>query len=156
MKKFHTVMFFVFLATFPNLASAESISRYITIKTCNHAGECIGPTAKNLESANLDLEMQPAHGKAEGHDAWDRQEITEAGVKIKSEIHVIRYKKPEKYTYYIYAMLRTGKRNGVIKTLSLKRWEDFKEFVLTDSPLKTANGTIHAQLAVGPGKPTTP
>jgi hypothetical protein len=80
-----------------------------------------------------------------GPPSWD-----EEGVPIRTEIHVIRRARAGKPRFYLYAMLRTGKRNGKIRTLDLRDPSDLKEVVLTDEPIRYPGGTLQAQLVIGP------
>lgn len=128
-----------------------SLSRYFTIKTCYDGQGCVGPAAMQMESANSEIELKPfKKGNVQGVDGWDRQTLTESNIPFKSEIHLIKHSKPGKYKYYLYTMLRSGKRNGKIKTINLKELSDLKEITLTDEPVKVMGGTVQAQLVVGP------
>lgn len=127
-----------------------SLSRYFTTKVCYSGGECVGPTAKNVGAANIQLKLAPFRKMdVQGKDAWEKNSVTEEGVTFKSEIHLIEYARPGKYKYYIYVMLRSGKREGVVKKFNMKSLDELKEVVLEDKPVKTSRGTIQAQLVLG-------
>lgn len=148
---------FLFLLGFsiPSWATTNesvSLARYFTIKTCYEGQkECTGPVSKQLELANTDIELTPfKKGTSQGLDGWDRQTLTEENIAFNSEIHLIKHLKPGKYKYYIYVMLRSGKRNGKIKKIHLKELSDLKEITLTDEPVKFKGGTLQAQFVLGP------
>lgn len=144
------------IPTWATDAEPVSLSRYFAINTCDTSSQCTGPGAKNVESANLSLELVPFHkGTLAGWHARDQNSLAMDGVVFQSEIHLVKHAKPGKYAYYIYAMLRSGKRNGKIKTINLKSLKDLGVVVLTDEPVKTAGGTIQAQLVLGPPLPKT-
>lgn len=146
------LLLFLWLAAVPSAhAEAFSLSRYFTVKTCFTNSGCVGPTAKSIESANQRIDLEPFHKSGlEGLDGWERTYVASDGVLFHAEIHVIKYAHPGKYKYYIYTMLRSGKREGKIKKVFLKELEDFKEFTISDRPIKTKNGTAQVQLVVGP------
>lgn len=134
-------------------AGAETfkLSRWFTMKACNGEAKCMGPIAEDKDKAAQTLTLEPfKKGGKEGWHAYDRNELVENGITFKSEIHVIKWKKPGKYKYYIYAMLRSGNREGKVLMQDLKSLKSFKEKTLTDKPVPIVGGTLQAQLVLGP------
>lgn len=144
---------FLPLSLAPALAAAESIPHSLQAQWCDSKKHCSTTNPGKDDASGGRLEFNPISGKAVGHDAWIREATEARGVKIRTEIHVIRYEPAGKYAYYVYVMLRTGRRNGIIRTWNLQRWEDLAETVVTDRPYPLPNGTLTASLKIGPGRP---
>src|SRR5690242_9692973 len=140
------LMLLSFISATTWAAESVSLSRYFTIKTCYKNEECLGPTVKNIESANVKLNLSSFNkGGVSGLHAWDRSSMVEDSVPFKSEIHLIKHTKPGKYKYYLYAMLRSGKgRPGAVKMIHLKDLSELKDVVLTDDPIEFGGGTLQA------------
>ena len=144
----------------PTSATAETnsaaevikISRYLTLKSCYTGQKCIGPVAKDLENANVELKMKPIHkGDLQGQTAGSSFGLSEDGIPFKSEIQIT--KKDGEEGYYIYMMLRSGqglKRHGKVHTFTVKNLSELKQTILKDAPIATKNGTLQAELVFGP------
>lgn len=147
-------LFIVFLLLSGAAQAAEeeviSLSRHFTLKTCDAEKHCVGPIAQNIEMSKVELKLTPFQKSTmKGLDGWDRNSLTEKGITFKSEIHLIKFAKPGKYKYYVYAMLRSGKRNGKIKKINFRELSDLKETIITDDPIKMKDATLQAQFVFG-------
>ena len=129
-----------------------SISRYFSVKTCYTGQACTGPVARNLEKSNIELIMDPySKGKNRGYTAFDENKIFENGVPFKSEIRITKTEGKE--GYHVYIMLRSGpslKRNGKIKTFSVKSLSRLSETIVADKPINFEGGTLQVELILGP------
>jgi hypothetical protein len=129
-----------------------TLSRYLKFKTC-HADrkDCIGPIAIDLEKANIELVLKEFFKGDGGLTAQNLYETVKNGISFKSEIRVI--KKPNAEGYFFYMMLRSGpglKREGKVKTFSIKDLSQLTETIVSDSPIKFDGGTLQAELVLGP------
>lgn len=132
-------------------AEPVSLVRYFATTVCYAKENCVGPAVKNLEASQVTMQLEAFRkGNSSGWHAWDRNSLTESGVTLKSEIHVVKHAEPREFRYSIYAMLRSGKREGVVKTIYLKKMEDLRRIVLKDKPVKTGKGTVQAELVLDP------
>lgn len=133
-------------------------ARYMTITVC-YTGqkECIGPTVKNLEQANVKLNWEDfSKGTVDskpvrGSSAVDTLKLTENQVPFTSEIRVTKHE--GKSSTYVYLMLRSGqgtKRQGKVKTFEIADLSQLKETKLIDEPIKFDGGTLKAELVIGP------
>lgn len=124
------------------------LARYLTIKTCYKDDHCIGPVVKNIEDANIEIPMKPySKANERGQTAFEEQSVLDQGIPFKREIRVT--KKEGKDEYYVYMMLRSGpslKREGKVKTFSVKDLSQMSETRITDEPIKFKDGTLQAEL----------
>jgi hypothetical protein len=154
MSKFLFVfLFLVGVAAFAQTPEKETVSfsRYFTIKTCYTNKGCIGPVAKQIEAANTRIALTPFRkGDAMGEDGWDRQRLTEENIPFQSELHIMKHSNPGKHKFSLYVMLRSGKRNGVIKTFHFDDPEQIKQFTVTDKTIPFKGGVLQAQIVIGP------
>ncbi len=144
-------LFFSFAAQ----GNALKLNRYIAIETCYEDGECVGPAAKNIEKSSIEFDMQPyAKAGDRGITASDMQIVQDGKTLFKSEIRLVKKEKTD--FYYVYMMLKSGtSRNGKVSIAKVKDLKNFKQRILLDEPIKTKNGTLQAQLIVGPAVPVT-
>ncbi len=128
------------------------LSRYLAIKTCSTKGKCTGPSIKGLDKADLKFTMKPiSDGNEKGLTASDVFSITEEGISFNSEIRVT--KKDDSPEYEVYMMLKSGpaeEPEKKIRTFRLKDLAYLPETRITDSPIKYKNGTLQAELVLGP------
>jgi hypothetical protein len=131
-----------------------TLSRYFTVKTCYKDASCIGPVAKNIERANIQLELKPGkQGSAVASQAWDRAQVTDDGLQFKSEIHILKHKKPGPFKYTVLMKLRSGNRESKVQKLQLKSLKELDQTVISDEPIAFEGGTLQAQLVIGPKLP---
>ena len=143
-----------FACTFTWASEKESItlSGNFLFKTCRKGLECIGPRLQDPPYPEVaEIELSPFHkGKESGLEGWHRDTVTEKGITFKSEIHIVKHAKPGKYQYYVYAMLRSGNRNGKVKKIKLKELSILGSTTITDDPIKySEDGMIQAQYSFG-------
>lgn len=121
------------------------ISRYITINTCyTGQGKCIGRTVKNIEEANIKLDMQQG-------TARDIYKLEDEGIVFQSDIRIT--KKADQDEYLVYIMIHSGdrlNREARIKTFKIKDLSKMPITRVLDKPIKFKGGTLQAELVVGP------
>ena len=146
-----TILALVF--AFSAYGNELKLNRYIAIETCYEDGECVGPAAKNIEKSSIEFDMQPyAKAGDRGITASDLQIVQEGKTLFKSEIRLVKKEKTD--FYYVYMKLKSGlSRNGKVTIAKVKDLKNFKQRILLDEPIKTKNGTLQAQLIVGPVVP---
>lgn len=146
--------------TEPEKPKLPTISRYLSILVCyKDQKDCIGPTVKDLETSNIELNFEPYSKAADkGVTAHNEMTHTEYGISFKTEIRVT--KKEGSDEYQIYSMLRSGegtKREAVVKTTKAKDLAQLERFELTDKPIRFKDeqleGTLQAELVVGTALP---
>lgn len=130
-----------------------TISRYFTIKTCyDNKSPCIGPVAKELEKANVTLELAPfTKGADKGVTAIDEYKIQEEGISFSSEIRITQQQGEN--GYFVYVMLKSGRskaRKGVVKTFFIPKLSELTETRIMDKTIRFQTGTLEAELVVGP------
>ncbi len=131
-------------------------SRYMTTLICYKGEkECIGPTVKDVEKANVRLQWETfSKGNVRGTTAQDLASVVDQGVPFKSEIRITKPDGADKY--HVYIMLRSGpgtKRQGKVKTFEIEDLSKLTEMTISDDPIKFKGGTIKTELVIGPPLP---
>jgi hypothetical protein len=122
-----------------------TLSRHVEVRSCaskKHCGEW-----RSLGEDPAVLKFAP-FGKAKGSgvDAWSRQSVRTNGTNIKTEIHLVRHKTAGNQKYFVYLMIRTGKRHGETLGYNMREITELRERSLMD---KRA-GKLQARLVIGP------
>jgi hypothetical protein len=144
---------FLLIFFFPSFLTAEEsevipLLRYFIISPCTAQRKCIAPEAKQLETAQVKLKLEPFSKGGKGVHGWDKNSLTLNHITFRSEIHLIRWQTPKKSKFYLYAMLRSGKRNGKLKMIDFDELSEIQNVLLTDDPIKTKKGFLKAQLLI--------
>ncbi len=146
------------LAVAPALALASEtvkFSRYVAIETCYRTGKCVGPAAKNIENANVELPLVPFNEgtKTSGLVGTHEFSFTDSGKKITGAIRVVKHLAPAHLAgkYTVTAMLDVP---GSKKTKTVRvRLDDFNqldEVTVVGDRMKTKNGkTVQPELVLG-------
>ncbi|MGE4133606.1 MAG: hypothetical protein AB7F86_18360 [Bdellovibrionales bacterium] len=128
-------------------------SRYFSITTCYKGRtKCIGPVVKGLEKANVEKKAKiEKWGDEPAALVQDAVRIEENGVLFSGEVRIS--KKASSDTYYIFLILRSGSTvigHGAVRALHVKDLTSFDSVTVIDQPIHFDQGTLRAQLTVGP------
>ena len=122
-----------------------TLSRHVEVRSCaskKHCGEW-----RSLGEDPAVLKFSPVgRGKNGGDDAWSRQSLKTNGTTIKTEIHLVRHKNPGVKKYFVYLMIRTGKRHGQTLGYNMHELTELRERALLDK----RSGKLQARLVIGP------
>jgi hypothetical protein len=147
-----SILFACVLASgLPSAFAGETVrfSRYLAIETCYRGSKCVGPAAKNIEEANVELSLEPFKegGKASGLMGVHEFSFLDNGKRITGAIRVVKHYSPAHLSgkYTVTAMLRN-------KTVRV-RLDDFSqldEVTVVGDRMKAKNGvTLQPELVVG-------
>ena len=139
------LVFWILAQLAPAQAPTFDLHRHVEITLCTP--EC---NTEKMSSEAVHLDLEKFSGKGDGWDAWDRTRNEIGDTVFKTEIHVVKHRRPEKFQYYIYAVVRTNNREGKILRWNLKNLKEFKERSLEDAPFAIEGGTMQMKLVLGP------
>ena len=127
-----------------------TVSRHFTFTTCDTSGKCSEQIAERSDTdvGEAILTLLPS-GKVAGLDAWDRNKVIIGDIVFQSEIHLIKYDHTGAYRYYLYAMLRSGRRHGKTRKIRFNDFSTVSRVVLADMPIHARSGTLQARLVFG-------
>jgi hypothetical protein len=122
-----------------------TLSRHVEVRSCaskKHCGEW-----RSLGEDPAVLKFTPVgRGKNGGFDAWSRQNLKTNGTTIKTEIHFVRHKNTSASKYFVYLMIRTGKRHGQTLGYNMRTLTELRERALIDK----RSGKLQARMVIGP------
>jgi hypothetical protein len=129
---------------FPPSPGSVTFHRRVEVRECYSRRQCSQWRSLGEDPATLPLQ---AFGKAglSGFDGWSRQALRVHQTTVKTEIHLVRHATPGPYKYFLYAMIRTGKRHGQTLEWNLHDLNQIQQRALLDKP----SGRFQARMIIG-------
>ncbi|HUP57648.1 MAG TPA: hypothetical protein VM598_09370 [Bdellovibrionota bacterium] len=145
---------------FSGLSSAYAsevvkFSRYLAIETCYRSNKCVGPAARNIEEANVELSLLPFKEGAQASGLMGIHEFsfTDNGKKITGAIRVVKHLSPAHLSgkYTVTAMLDSpNHKKGKTVRVRLDDFSQLDEVTVVGDRVKAKNGvTLQPELVVG-------
>jgi hypothetical protein len=132
----------------------NTFSRNFAIKRCYQKNDCTGPIIDNPQNGNVEIKFTPfGKGGVRGMSWRDKNEMLKDGIVFSSVINIVKHESPKKEGYFIYIMLRSGNREGRVKTFNIHDLSELNNLSIEDFPIAYKDGTLQAQLILNRPRP---